>query len=1073
MDSLACACSALSRSANLDAHCVTSRWLRLAKKHDTFRKVLLICLCGVICCGIASAQRRDRTIFQFQHTAWTAKEGAPGPIYALAQTSDGFLWIGTSSGLYRFDGVQFELYRPPSGQHFDSDSIHSLLATLDGGLWIGFTYGGADFLKDGRVTRYDQPEGLLGDGSVDQFAMGPDGAVWVVSIGGLGRFDGSHWQFITPDWGYPGDQTRTLFADREGTLWVASKDALYFLLRGKRKFQKCADHLGTVTSIGQTHDGALWLSQSLAPHSEREWTVRTVRPTPVLPAAEVKPLPRIMEIDAVNGSLVDHAGSLWIGTMEGLLRVPDPERMESNGPVPLDEHTAERFQQKDGLTTGYEPPRAMMEDSQGDIWIGTETGLDRFRESNVVPVPIKTSTSRLPLVAGDHGDVWTFAWNFPQGSLVDMHGLTATSQPTQAVPTAAYRDNKGVIWLGGPKGLWRFENGRLTHYPLPQKVTNDRLLDVQAITGDPAGGLFLSIVGNRVYHWANGVWSGWGNPHDITDEAPVSLLTDSGGRIWFGYTDPGNMAVLDRGHVNIFSSKDGPQVEFIQALCEREGRLWIGGEKGLALFRDNHFQSFTPDGDAAFKGISGIVETANGDLWVNAAPGIFHIAAAEIERAIKVPSYHVRYDLFGVLDGLNGNAVQLRPLPTEVESSDGLLWFLTNAGIFQINPNHLLRNAIAPSVQIRSLDSGGVVHSGAAALKLPARSTDVHIEYTAPNLSLPERVHYRYMLEGSDKGWQDVGTRREAFYTNLGPRHYRFRVIACNEDGVWNTVGAAMEFTIAPAWFQTYWFFALCAAAALLVLWVLYRIRVRQVANAMAVRFDDRLNERTRIARDFHDTLLQTIQGSKLVADSALKQSTDSTPMRAAVEQLSIWLGRATEEGRAALNSLRSSASETNDLAEAFQRAIDECRIHGFMEASFSVVGQVSEMHPIVRDEVYRIGYEAIRNACVHSQATQLQVELTYAEDLVLVVRDNGVGIDPGVIGKGKEGHFGLEGMRERARRIMSKLAVETSSATGTEIKLAVPGSIIYRRTLQGKRKSPTIKSLLKRIGLTSDSPDA
>lgn len=394
----------------------------VAANLNNFGRTVSIFLLAFIPCGMAHGQRRDRTIFQFQHTAWTAKEGAPGPICALAQTSDGFLWIGTPSGLYRFDGIHFELYQPPSGQHFPSDSIRSLLATPDGGLWIGFTYGDVAFLKDGRVTSYDQPEALLGDGSVDQFALGPDRAVWLVSIGGLGRFDGSHWQFITPDWGYPEDQTRALFADRAGTLWVASKDALYFLLRGKRKFQKCADHLGYVTSIGETPDGTLWVTQVQAPHSDRAWTVRTVRPTPVLPAGDGERLPRIMEIDAVNGSFIDHAGSLWIGTGDGLFRVPDPERMESDRPVTLDEHTAERFQQKDGLTPGYLSASAMLEDSQGDIWIGTETGLDRFRESNVVPVPIKTSTSRLPLVTGDHGDVWTYAWNFPQGSLVDLHG---------------------------------------------------------------------------------------------------------------------------------------------------------------------------------------------------------------------------------------------------------------------------------------------------------------------------------------------------------------------------------------------------------------------------------------------------------------------------------------------------------------------------------------------------------------------------------------------------------------------------------------------------------------------------
>jgi signal transduction histidine kinase len=286
-------------------------------------------------------------------------------------------------------------------------------------------------------------------------------------------------------------------------------------------------------------------------------------------------------------------------------------------------------------------------------------------------------------------------------------------------------------------------------------------------------------------------------------------------------------------------------------------------------------------------------------------------------------------------------------------------------------------------------------------------------------------------------------------------------------------VGAIINFTIAPAWFQTNWFFALCAAVVFLIIWAFYRMRVQQVSNAMSARFDERLSERTRIARDLHDTLLQTIQGSKLVADSALRPSTDPTRMRGSMEQLSIWLGRATEEGRVALNSLRTSTTETNDLAAAFRRSIGECQIHSSMDASFSVAGEVSEMHPIVRDEVYRIGYEAIRNACVHSQAAHLQVELTYAEDLVLRVRDNGVGIDPAIVGQGKEGHFGLQGMRERASRIMARLTVETSTASGTEIKLVVPGSIIYRRKNSDQRKFSAIKSLLKGIGLISNSTDS
>ena len=232
---------------------------------------------------------------------------------------------------------------------------------------------------------------------------------------------------------------------------------------------------------------------------------------------------------------------------------------------------------------------------------------------------------------------------------------------------------------------------------------------------------------------------------------------------------------------------------------------------------------------------------------------------------------------------------------------------------------------------------------------------------------------------------------------------------------------------------------------------------------AMKARFDERLAERTRIARDLHDTFLQTIQGSKLVADDALSAATDLPHMRQAMEKLSAWLGRATEEGRAVLNSLRTSTTEVNDLADAFRRALEECQIHSSMEVSLQVSGQIQEMHPIVRDEIYRIGYEAIRNACVHSQATQLRVELSYGQDLSLRICDNGAGIDPDIVHRGKPGHFGLQSMRERAARIMGKFSVESSAGSGTVITLTVPGGIIYRTVNIAAPAGPRLSSVHSR----------
>jgi hypothetical protein len=383
---------------------------------------------------------------------------------------------------------------------------------------------------------------------------------------------------------------------------------------------------------------------------------------------------------------------------------------------------------------------------------------------------------------------------------------------------------------------------------------------------------------------------------------------------------------------------------------------------------------------------------------------------------------------------------------TAIEATDGRLWFATDNGLAWIDPAHLSKNMVPPPVSIRSLATEVKKYEPATALKLPAGTHRLRIEYAALSLSVPERVRFRYRLEGADKDWQDSGNQRQASYTNLGPGKYVFRVIASNNDGVWNEQGATLIFSIAPAWYQTNWFLVLCVFAGLLVVWAGYRLHVRRIASDISARFDERLGERTRLARELHDTFLQTIQGSKMVADDALDGPSDPVRMRRAIEQLSSWLAQATHEGRAALNSLRTSTVEKNDLADAFRRATEDALVPSSMTATLTVVGEARVMHPIVRDEIYRIGYEAIRNAFTHSGASRLTVELKYAHDLTVRVSDNGDGIDPAVLEKGKEGHFGLPGMRERAERIGARFTV-VSSASGTEIRLVVPGGIVFRKT--------------------------
>jgi signal transduction histidine kinase len=422
-----------------------------------------------------------------------------------------------------------------------------------------------------------------------------------------------------------------------------------------------------------------------------------------------------------------------------------------------------------------------------------------------------------------------------------------------------------------------------------------------------------------------------------------------------------------------------------------------------------------------------------------------------------------------VFDALDGAQPDWVPFGAAARSPDGRLWFADSNLLQMIDPDHLTWNPLPPPVHVEEVIADRKNYSPRNDLRLPPLTRDLEIDYTAPSFVVPQKVRFRYRLEGRDAAWQEPGTRRQAFYSDLRPGRYQFRVIACNNDGVWNEAGATLDFSVAPAWYQTNWFRALCLVSGGFIVCIIYRLRVRQISRAISARFNERLAERTRMARDLHDTFLQTIQGSKLVADHALKPSTDPAQMRGALEQLSVWLERATREGRTALNSLRTATAQTNDLAEALRRVTKDELIPSSTAVTFSVVGDAREMHPIVRDEIYRIGYEAIRNACTHSGASQLEVELRYAHDLALRVSDNGTGIDPAIADGGKDGHFGLQGMRERAARIGGNLTLGSSSNSGTEIKLVVPGDIVFRKVTAVHRTLLTrIKDLLKRMDRTS-----
>lgn len=1028
------------------------RRFRLTIKLHIFVQVVSICLLGIVSGGTALAQPSQPTITQFVHTGWGEKQRAPKNIHAIAQTTDGFLWIAATDGLTRFDGVSFEQYEPPSGPPLPAGPATALLALPNGDLWVGFNRGGISLLRNGEVVTYRSPERPLG-GHVQSLAQDATGTIWAGTSTGLARFDGNRWIEAGKEWNLPPGRAGALFVDRQGTLWVVTENTILFLPKGARAFQPTSIRYGQVAQIAEARNGKLWMAE----------TTRSVRPIPL----GTKSLPSD-DTEVRVGSqaiLVARDGSLWITTLgDGLRRVPAPE--ELHGKPDGASSLIESYTEKDGLTDNL--VTTAYQDREGNIWVGTWSGIDCFKKSKFVQVDSPIESPFVQLIPADDGEMWV-SWTT---------GLVRTRDskipPRLDIKRGknfenVYRGPNGAIYMLYAAEIIRYDKGSFVRTPLPKPIVDafaGRILAVMPTMG-PGEVLWMDIRDSGIFYRSNGTWIRFDTPSGLRSLPPTAALTDDSGRVWFGYDD-GTIIYIQSGKIHTVAPHKGSPVGDVRSMGGRNQQVWIGGTLGLGYFDGNRVQAVLPSDEERFGSVTGIEEMADGSLWLHESRGVIHIHATELRKFVADPTYRVHYELLDALDGLPGRFDDLT-LQKETVDSRGRIWFATTKGIAWLDPASIQLDDSPPPSAIREVVADGKPFALQDDPILPALIGRLEIDYSGLNLSTQERVRFRYQLEGTDKGWQEAGTRREAFYTNLSPGKHRFRLNARNIGGEWNKEDTVLEFSVAPAWFQTYWFFALCAAVAFLIVWALYRMRVRQIANAMSARFDERLSERTRIARDFHDTLLQTIQGSKLVADSALKQSADPVRMRGSMEQLSTWLGRASEEGRAALNSLRSSAVETNDLAEAFRRSIDECRINSTMEASFAVVGEVSEMHPIVRDEVYRIGYEAIRNACVHSRAAQLRVELTYAEDLTLRVRDNGLGIDLAIASEGKEGHFGLQGMRERAGRIMAKLAVETSTGSGTEIKLVVPGSIIYRKAISRDRTSSAIKSVLKWLGLKSN----
>jgi ligand-binding sensor domain-containing protein/signal transduction histidine kinase len=969
-------------------------------------------------------------VSQYAHTGWTFRNGfLNGTVYAFTQTPDGYLWLGTQSGVVRFDGVRVAPLPLPPGQQLPSTSVGALLTARDGTLWIG-TFGGLVSWKNGELTEYP----ALARQSVIALLERRDGTVWA---GGFGSPTGKLCEIrggsanCYGDDGSLGATVTSLYENAEGSLWAATATGLWrwrpgpptrYLSDRIPSFQGFAkgDHgSGVVVAAGTVRQivGQKFIDYPL-----------NGAPSP-LTAAHV---------------LRDRNGGLWIGT-------------NAHGLVHSYEGKTSMFTHGDGLSS--DRVIALFEDREGTIWVATADGLDQFRESPVGSLSQReglSSAIATSILAARDGSIWVGTADglnrWKDGHAATYRKLSNPGLRDDAIQTL-FEDERGRIWVSTFRGIAVFEKGRFAAArSVPIGTTH-------AIVGDNHGGLWLSRWltpdGYDLVHLRQG---------KIIEHAPwksmgggpgSGLVADPDGGVWTGLLS-GGIAYFRTGQIrNLALSADGTSPSRVLNLSrDRDGALLAATENGLSRITNGRVATLTTANGLPCNPVHWIIEDDLSSYWLYTRCGLLRIARTELGAWVADPKHKIQVTTFDTADGIRPIGILKGFRPSVTKSSDGKIWFLNGDTASFIDPSHIDINKLPPPVHIEQISADGKTYDVKPGPRLPPLVRALSIDYTALSLVAPERVHFRYKLEGQDPDWKEVVNHRQVQYSNLPPRNYRFRVTASNNSGVWNETGDTLEFSIAPAYYQTNWFRASLAAAFFLALWALYRLRLHQIAREFNAQMEGRVDERLRVARDLHDTLLQSFQGLIPVFQTAR----NLLPARAdrAAEVLDEGLhdgADAIVEGRNAIQNLRATPSLDPDLGSLLNAAGQELAQLPEAEGSapaFRVVveGPRRPLAPLRRDEIYRIGREVLRNAFLHAHADRIEAEIRYDRRFFrLRIRDDGKGIDFSVLKEGaRSGHWGLPGMHERAKRMGGRLKIWSEPGAGTEAELTVAGRLAYEK---------------------------
>ena len=1063
--------------------------------HFCFRSGSTVCLAMALAMATVSHALEPTTpLGRLARQSWTMETGLPqNTVPVLLQSHDGFLWAGTELGLARFDGVSFRIFDHAATAAFPDAEIRCLLDTRDGGVWIG-TGDGLVLWEDSRLTLLTTHEGLQSN-SIRELVPTADGAVWILTELGLARWNGQHVEQIAAENGLPGGGITSMAAAGDGGLWIGTTRGAAVFRQGhwlpgpetdaatgaiataKRAAYTQTSLVYTVPGgdvliampggVFRAHEGSITaaLTKADLPEDGVSFLTQMADGTIVAASKSAVVVPhgapkngrtvsRFVVAKQLPGSRIesvfaDREGCLWVGTNRGMARISVGEG---------DIATVQLLPPTDPLAANAVV--SFLEDREGDLWVGTETaGLHILRDARFHVLGSSeglSSDSTTAVVEDAKGTLWIGTRESGLNRLANgvTTNLTTANGLLSNVILALAAAPNGDLWVGTPDGLNRVRPNGVTSFTSADGLPDDF---IRSLLVAPDGSVWI---GTRrgLTHMDRGRLQSFTSADGLGSDLVGALTRTADDDLWIATLN--GLTRLHQGKLHNYTTADGLSSNVITALdVTADGMLWIGTQgDGLNLWDGKRFVTVR-DGQRVPAAIHAVLDDDLGHLWIASSTGLTRIAAQGLLDCAQARSCRLNAAYFTTADGLRSRETSSNSHPTALRTRDGQLWFTTPRGVVVVDPKHIAAAFGPPPMAIERFavddqDKG-------AGSRITAGHLRFQFDYAGLSFAAPQKLRYQYMLEGFDRAWTDAGTRRTAYYTNIPPGGYRFRVRATMGDSQSGSGDdfseAVMPFELLPHFYQTVWFRVLLVLFVAALVLLIFRRRVIRVERELRAV----MRERNRIAREIHDTLAQGYVGISLqleILGELLKHNRSD----AAAKHLALTQGLVREglnDARQSIWALRSQDSDEQTLPIRLRRLVEQAQDRG-LTADLEVHGAFRALAPDVEQEVLRIAQEAIQNVKRHAAASRMSVRLEYDERaLALSVTDDGRGFAQSgeesagnIASKATEGHYGLTGMKERTALIGGEIEIASEPGAGTTVKLQVPAPEAQSRN----RNSPS-----------------